>query len=202
MEVLESVIDSPGVGNRERLIQAAREVFVEEGYRASVDRIACRAGVARQTLYNHFPRKEDLFNEVVARAVADIMVSLDADTADLREGLCTFAVTFREKVLSDEGLAWYRNVIAESGRFPPLAEAFFIHGPAQTTHLLSRYLKAAMESGRLRQEDPAFAAEMLLSMLSGVERTRRICGDSPLNITQEKRRIAQIVDCFLRAYAP
>ena len=50
---------------RNRLIQAAREAFMAEGYRASVEGIAARAGVAKQTLYNHFPSKDELFSESV-----------------------------------------------------------------------------------------------------------------------------------------
>ena len=46
---------------RERLILAASQALMEEGYRASVDRIAALAGVAKQTLYNHFTSKEELY---------------------------------------------------------------------------------------------------------------------------------------------
>jgi TetR/AcrR family transcriptional repressor of mexJK operon len=76
--------------SRARLIQAAAEVFVEEGYQASVERIAGRAGVARQTLYNHFPCKADLFREVVSQATAALLITLDADRISLRERLLRF----------------------------------------------------------------------------------------------------------------
>ena len=46
-----------------RLLAAAFEVFCESGYRASIDAVAKRANVARQTLYNNFPSKEALFAE-------------------------------------------------------------------------------------------------------------------------------------------
>jgi len=36
--------------NRERLIEVAREVFREQGYDASLDEVAKRAGVARQAV--------------------------------------------------------------------------------------------------------------------------------------------------------
>ncbi|MBB5936912.1 TetR/AcrR family transcriptional regulator [Streptomyces zagrosensis] len=47
---------------REAILRAAVEVFLREGYaRASVDAIAEEAGVAKQTVYNHFGDKERLF---------------------------------------------------------------------------------------------------------------------------------------------
>lgn len=46
---------------RARIIATALELFREQGYTAtSVDAIAERADLARQTLFNHFPRKRDL----------------------------------------------------------------------------------------------------------------------------------------------
>jgi AcrR family transcriptional regulator len=45
---------------RERLLTAASELFVAEGFEETTyDDIARVAGVARQTVFNHFPRKED-----------------------------------------------------------------------------------------------------------------------------------------------
>ncbi|MFE3730041.1 TetR/AcrR family transcriptional regulator [Nocardia sp. NPDC059154] len=46
--------------NRERLLQAAREVLAEQGHSAGVDEISRRAGVGMGTLYRHFPTKDDL----------------------------------------------------------------------------------------------------------------------------------------------
>lgn len=186
---------------RRRLIRAAREAFMKEGYRASVDGIAARAGVAKQTLYNHFPSKDELFSETAALASAAIAVTLDGQTDDVRASLIRFATAFREKMLCDEGLAMFRALTAETTRFPALAQAFFAKGPAQTIARLADFLGRAMADGRLRQDGPRFAAEMLLSMLGGFEHFRRLCGAaSPA--ASEKTRIVQIVDCFLRAYAP
>ena len=61
------------------LIDAARDLFTEQGYGAtSIDDIIRQAGVARGALYHHFPGKEALFaavydvveGEVIARVVA------------------------------------------------------------------------------------------------------------------------------------
>jgi TetR/AcrR family transcriptional regulator, cholesterol catabolism regulator len=45
---------------RERVLNAASELFVRKGLEETTfDDIAHHAGVARQTVFNHFPRKED-----------------------------------------------------------------------------------------------------------------------------------------------
>ncbi len=187
---------------RERLIRAATEAFRESGYRASIDQIAARAGVARQTLYNHFASKEDLFRAVASGAAGTILVSLDGDAGSLRERLIRFGAAFRAKILGDEGLALYRTVFAEATRFPELARTFFENGPGKTIGRLGALLEHAMDEGQLRREDPRYAAETLLSMLDCQDRTRRLFGTHPLPAAAESARVARIVDCYLRAFAP
>ncbi len=186
---------------RARLIQAASEVFVEEGYRASVERVAARAGVARQTLYNHFPCKADLFGEVVRQATAALLITLDANQQTLRERLLRFGALYREKLLSAEGLGFFRTLAAETMRFPELAASFYRSGPAQTAARLSAVLKEAMAKGELRSASPEFAANLLLSMLVGADRSHYLfSGDPPPEPDPE--HVRQIIDCYLRALAP
>ncbi|MET7615955.1 TetR/AcrR family transcriptional regulator [Streptomyces sp. NPDC005408] len=51
--------------NRERIVTAARETFVEFGPDVPLDEIARRAGVGNATLYRHFPDRDTLIHEVV-----------------------------------------------------------------------------------------------------------------------------------------
>jgi AcrR family transcriptional regulator len=51
----------PTTPTRQRLVEAAFELFEAEGYAAtSVDDIAVRAGTGRSTFFRHFPTKEDV----------------------------------------------------------------------------------------------------------------------------------------------
>ena len=54
--------------NLARILVAARDVFAEEGYEASMESIAARADVGIGTLYRRFPTKADLLDAVVAAA--------------------------------------------------------------------------------------------------------------------------------------
>jgi AcrR family transcriptional regulator len=51
--------------NLGRILVAARDVFAEEGFEASMESIAARADVGIGTLYRRFPNKADLLNAVV-----------------------------------------------------------------------------------------------------------------------------------------
>ncbi|MFE7775730.1 TetR/AcrR family transcriptional regulator [Streptomyces sp. NPDC057445] len=56
--------------NRERIVSAAREVFVEFGPEVPLDEIARRAGVGNATLYRNFHDRATLIHEVVLSVMA------------------------------------------------------------------------------------------------------------------------------------
>jgi AcrR family transcriptional regulator len=63
--------------NRERLIEAAREVFREQGYDASLDEVAKRAGVGAGTLYRHFPSRDVLMDAILQSWVERVNDAVD-----------------------------------------------------------------------------------------------------------------------------
>jgi AcrR family transcriptional regulator len=60
------------------VLEAAEEVFAEQGLAVPLDEIARRAGVGAGTVYRHFPTKEALFEAVVAERVDQLMGDSDA----------------------------------------------------------------------------------------------------------------------------
>jgi AcrR family transcriptional regulator len=67
------------VRNRERVLEAAKQVFSAGGAEASLEAVARAAGVGIGTLYRHFPTREALFEAVYRREVQHL--------ADLAEAL-------------------------------------------------------------------------------------------------------------------
>ncbi len=63
--------------NRDRIIETAREVFREQGYDASLDEVAKRAGVGAGTLYRHFPSRENLLDAIMQSWVDQVTESTD-----------------------------------------------------------------------------------------------------------------------------
>lgn len=186
--------------SRERVLQAATRLFLDHGYRSSVDGIATRAGVAKQTVYDHFPSKDRLFEDVARGLSRRVLVALqDRGRAPLRATLTRFAFAYRRRVLGAESIAIFRALVPEVPRFRVLARSMFAASTGETQRQLARCLRQAMGAGELRRDDPDFAAEMLLGMLVGQERMKRLFG-VPRERAAEARRAERIVDCFLRAY--
>jgi AcrR family transcriptional regulator len=59
--------------NRRSLLDAASAELAAHGLDVSIARIASRAGVAKGTVFNHFPTKEDLVAEIFADRVAGLV---------------------------------------------------------------------------------------------------------------------------------
>ncbi|MES1982515.1 MAG: TetR/AcrR family transcriptional regulator [Pseudomonadota bacterium] len=189
------------MGNRERLFSAASELFLEHGYNVSVDAIVCRAGVARQTFYNHFQSKECLFAEVVKGCVQDMLAPLAEPSGELRQTLKNFAQIYRGRALSPQGIASYRILTSQAQQFPDLIREVFSMGDGQLVGRLAVLLGNAMATGQLRNVNPVFAAEMLLAMLLGQERTQLLL-DVPRPVEDEEKKVERAVDGFLRMFAP
>ncbi|WP_307847492.1 helix-turn-helix domain-containing protein [Streptomyces sp. F63] len=84
---------SDALRNRERIVAAAREMFVEHGPEIPLDEVARRAGVGNATLYRHFADRGELVRRVslhVTHRVADEAVAALAEEADGFEALSRF----------------------------------------------------------------------------------------------------------------
>ena len=185
---------------RSRVLRAAADSFMRRGYQASVDDIARRAGVAKQTVYSHFPSKDALFKAVAHELTRHVLIELEGGEA-LRAALLRFARAYRGRALGAQGIATFRTVVPEIPRFRALARTMYAAGAGEMARQLADYLGRAMRAGELRRDDPQFAAELFLGMLVGHDRLKRLFGVERAN-GGEETRCRQIVDCFLRAYKP
>lgn len=70
---------------RERILQTADDLFYAEGiHTVGIDRIIAEAGVAKMTLYNHFPSKDDLVLAVLERREASVFEFFQSSVAKYR----------------------------------------------------------------------------------------------------------------------
>jgi AcrR family transcriptional regulator len=82
------------LATRQRISDVATRLFIERGFdEVTTDKIAEAADVSRMTVFNHFPRKEDMFFDLDQEGREDLLTSLQqrkADTAPI-EALRLFA---------------------------------------------------------------------------------------------------------------
>ena len=178
--------------HRERVLRAATSSFLARGYASSVDDIARRARVAKQTVYQHFASKDALFREVAAELARQITV--DLGNGELRESLLAFALTYRKRALGPQGIATFRTLVPEVPRFRAVAREMYANTAGEMVRRLAAFLQQ-----RLDAPDPQFSAEMLLSMLAGLDRMKRLFAVPP-GAESEAARTARIVDLFLKAH--
>ena len=69
--------------NYERLVDAARKVFADQGGGASMEAIAKQAGVGVGTLYRHFPRRIDIVEAVYRDDVDSLVGTADRGLSEL-----------------------------------------------------------------------------------------------------------------------
>ncbi len=68
--------------NRRRLLEAAREVFAEQGFEATMDAIAARAGVGVGTAYRRFANKDELIAALFQDRIAELTAVVDGALAE------------------------------------------------------------------------------------------------------------------------
>lgn len=194
-----------GSAKKQSVLKAALRLFLEQGYGpTSMDAVARAAGVSKATLYAHIKNKEELFAAIVASLVASHAANFPAfETGhdDVRVELLRFARDHVALLLSEEGAAMYRIVIAEAPRFPELGRTFFENGPAIRYRALVDYLKHADERGLLKIDNPRLAAGEFVAMVGGTLHLRAMLGLSEEILEAEQAAVVEhAVETFLRAY--
>ncbi|HEV2320928.1 MAG TPA: TetR/AcrR family transcriptional regulator [Gammaproteobacteria bacterium] len=155
---------------REAILEGARRVFLDVGFGvASMDAIAVAAKVSKQTVYNHFGSKEELFAAMIRSTCDRMLVAFEeaAKSGKPEETLRAMAHQVIDRVLDRDRLSLYRILIAEGQRFPELGQIFYECGPQVTRKYLADYFAEQNARGTMHVEDPAIAAEQFFGILSG-----------------------------------
>jgi TetR/AcrR family transcriptional repressor of mexJK operon len=189
----------------DRILKAATELFLKEGYSGTnLQQVASAAGVTKPTVYSHFKSKEGLLQAVTAAnaetRVAELSLVL-RPSDDPRADLMRFGDLLLSKVLSDETRLWDRLAAAESLEHPEVGEAFFRAGPELVLHRLGLYLQQQQRAGLLDVPHSQRAAEQFVGMLLGLDLLRSQVGQPVLRPSRRSQRCREAVDVFLSAYS-
>ena len=178
--------------NRERIIAAAREAFVEFGADAPLDEIARRAGVGNATLYRNFPDRATLFRAVVLQVKTRILMQAEAALAgdsDPFEALSGFV-----HAAADEKLGALCPMV--SGRFD-LFDPELVEARSRLEDSVGRLMDRARESGALRTDIGVGDVFVAISQL-----TRPLPGTACINFADFVHRHLQLFLDGMRAPAP
>lgn len=160
---------------RQRMLDAARELFVEQGYGATtLQEVADRAGVAVQTIYFTFGNKRSLLKELVDTTIAgdDAPVATmdrqwfrDALAAGTAEGQLSKHVAGTRAVL--ERVAPITEMLGIAAATDPEVVELWPRGTDPRYTVQSTAAKSLMDKPGARQDVSAeHAADLLYGLLS------------------------------------
>jgi AcrR family transcriptional regulator len=152
--------------NLGRILVAARDVFAEHGYEASMEQIAARAEVGIGTLYRRFPNKADLFAAVVDAATDRTRQIADVVLRDVAPGDGVFEFVRR---CVDAPSCWR----AATSRRPWIGGGAD-QALAALVPLIARILQASQQAGTVR---PDIVPTDLLVTLMSVRAVGDLCDD-------------------------
>jgi AcrR family transcriptional regulator len=148
----------------ERILDAARKVFLEHGFEgASIDEIAAAARAGKPTIYARFANKRELFTAVVTR---DILARIEQFKGDvpavgsIEERLVGAGLALLRWGLDSDRIGLARLAIAEVHRFPDLASSVSRSARDRSTEVAARFLREIAQSDELGSQ-PAFAPQHL-----------------------------------------
>ncbi len=133
--------------NRQRILEAARDAFAQDGLAVTLDEIARRAGVGVGTVYRRFPDKERLIDALFEERIGEVVALAEAALGceDAWEGLVSFLDGATAAHADDRGL----KEVALSG-----AHGLERVGRARERMfpLVTRLVTRAQEQGTLRPD--------------------------------------------------
>ncbi len=149
------------LANRQRIVDAAREVFASRGSAATLDEVAQRAGVGVGTVYRRFPSKELLLQaaleERLEEHAAAIEAALHAPTG--WDGFVRFLHRAAELHAEDQAL---RDVELGAG----FEDRYLAGVRERIMPVVARLVDRAKAEGSLRPDVTAEDVPLLLTMIS------------------------------------
>lgn len=162
---------------RERMLQAATDVFAEKGYQAaSVGTITKRADTAHGTFYLYFRNKDDAFAQVFADLGNHMRdESRAAIIGDRYEGVAAAIRGFLSLFIRYPGLM---RAMVEGMMVSPNVEALWREIRTTFSDRIAHRLERERDAGLVRMLDPHAAAQALASMSEWYAFTHLVLGDA------------------------
>lgn len=160
---------------RQRILETAQRLFYRDGFRAvGIDTIIAEAGVAKMSLYRHFPSKDELIVAYLEESNRQFWEWLDTETAgveDPAELLVTMFAAIEQLATSPECLGCtFQGTASE---FPDRAHPGHQVALKHKQAVRDRFANLAQ---RARLRDPDQLADQLLLLIDGAWVAARMFG--------------------------
>lgn len=155
---------------RQQILAAATKVFAEQGFhQARIADIATAAGVGKGTIYEYFPSKKELFQQLLVHIFTNYLDYLQRACQEEQN-----LVAFLRRLVA-ESLGYFR-MHQEIARIllndhPPVDAAtqrLLSKIQQQNLHCLGERLQAAVDRGEMRRVNPHLAAVMVTGLITAL----------------------------------
>jgi AcrR family transcriptional regulator len=189
---------SRSVHAHDSVLDAALGLFAERGIDAtSMDAIAEASGVSKATIYKHWPDKDALCLEVMARLHGREARPPDVDSGDLRSDLIAALGHQPQTEHADVRMRMMPHLMAHAARNTAFGKAWQARVFDPPRALLTRVLQRAIAKRELpRTLDLDLAIALLLGPMMYEHVLKRLGRDTPRSLRE------QVVDAFMKSCAP
>ncbi len=151
------------------ILSTALRLFTQQGYSdTAMEQIAAAVGAGKETLYRRYPSKEHLFKAVINAEMHNLVASTRMAPSDVSDPLAALREVCRvqlEMILRPELVDLFRELVAQSRRFPALADHVMDHIAQPVQEAMRQLLRAARKGGQIRGDCDV---ELLLAALTGL----------------------------------
>ncbi len=185
------------VRSHQAIVAATRELLVERGYPdVTIEAIAARAGVGKQTIYRWWPSRAALVLEAYLSSADVVVAPAPGRTVreDVRALLSWLIAVLREPT----GGRVVAGLVADIQHDPDLAEGFH----RNVVPVRREAMLAALERGKERREIRADAdLELAIDALHGAVFYRQLLSGEPLDDDFARRLTDQVLEGLARREA-
>ncbi len=186
---------SPDASTRDRLLDAAMELFARQGYGStSIADIqqACGLSAGSGALYKHFPSKRALLQEATRRQVEQMGAMRDdynrTRPTDTRGALRQGAEQIWASI--DHNSKLLRVMFREPEAIEDMIDDLWSAATSTAYQRVGRALTAAKDAGLTQPDDPEATATVLVAALAYLPIAQLLIGRTPGDIDAERFREA------------
>jgi AcrR family transcriptional regulator len=196
------------MGNKERILEAAKQLFGELGYaETTYKRIALEAGIADGLIAHHYGSKENLFQLVEISILTELLAKIDESLYYASDGL--------SRVLNFAKCILKASITSESGFLTLLRCSPFVTNTVnadnseilvvceQIVTKMLHCLTTGITDGSIRSDlEPTLAASVIFSTIFGSTRARLLARENILGLNFSEEFYPEILSILTRYLEP